>query len=394
MRRFLGLLQREFSLFFKNKVLLVLFLGAPVLYGVLIGHVYQKGKVVRMPIVVVNEDNGPMSQTFIDMLGDNESVQIAAILPNLFSSKDVALSHEATTVVYIPKGFTSGIQQNRLPELTIFVDGANTLTSNTAMMAVNVCAMTMKAGIQIQSQMKRGVPEYIATQQYEPFKTTIVKQNIRTGNYLYFMLPGVLITVLQQVLLLALALTFSSEFENNTFPDLVKRMPNVFGLIFVKIIPYMLMSVGILFLYWGFGQFYQMPLQTEFWWFALCTFLFILAVCFLGILVSAVLPSQLKATEVLMVIATPAFILSGFTWPSSLMPVWVQAIADGIPSTHYLRIFRLLFIQHGDKVHSYHAVKALAIIAFVCFVLAVIVLYLKMRKVKKAEQALAINPPS
>lgn len=391
MRRFLGLLQREFSLFFKNKVLLVLFLGAPVLYGVLIGQVYQKGKVVRMPIVVVNEDNGPMSQTFIDMLTDNESVKIAAVLPNLFSSKDVALSHEATTVVHIPKGFTSGIQQNRLPELTIFVDGANTLTSNTAMMAVNVCAMTMKAGIQIQSQMKRGVPEYIATQQYEPFKTTIVKQNIRTGNYLYFMLPGVLITVLQQVLLLALALTFSSEFENNTFPDLVKRMPNVFGLILVKILPYMLMSVGILFLYWGFGKFYQMPLYTEFWWFALCTFLFILAVCFLGILVSAVLPSQLKATEVLMVIATPAFILSGFTWPSSLMPVWIQAIADGIPSTHYLRIFRLLFIQHGDKMHSYHAVKALAIIAFVCFVLAAIVLYIKIRKVKKEERTLVVT---
>jgi ABC-2 type transport system permease protein len=102
--------------------------------------------------------------------------------------------------------------------MTVFVDGANTLTSNTAMMAVNVCASTLKAGIQIQTQMKRGVPAKIAAQQYEPFKTTFVKQNIRSGNYLYFMLPGVLITVLQQVMLLGLALSFSSEFEGNTFP--------------------------------------------------------------------------------------------------------------------------------------------------------------------------------
>lgn len=391
MRNFLGLIQREFKLFFNNKVLLVLFLGAPVMYGVLIGQVYQKGKVTQMPVVVVNEDHGPMSQTFIEMLADNESIQIVQVLPSLFSAKDVALSHEATTIVHIPKGFTSGIQQNRLPELTLFVDGANTLTSNTAMMAVNVCAMTMKAGIQIQSQMKKGVPEYIATQQYEPFKTTIIKQNIRTGNYLYFMLPGVLITVLQQVLLLALALTFAAEFENKTFAELAKRMPNAFGLIMVKIIPYMLMSVGILVLYWGFSKYYQMPLYTDFFWFALCTFVFVLAVCFMGILVSAVLPSQLKATEVLMVIATPAFIISGFTWPASLMPIWVQGLANAIPSTHYLRIFRLLFIQHGDNYHTHAALKGLSIIALVCLVLAIIVLQYKINKLKKESKMIKVE---
>lgn len=387
MKTLLELIGREFTLFYRNKVLLVLFLGAPVLYGVLIGHVYQQGKVTQMPIVVVNEDNGPMSQTFIDMLHDNESIRIAQILPSLFSSKDVALTHEATTIVHIPRDFSAGIQQNRLPELTLFVDGSNTLTSNTAMMAVNVCAMTMKAGIQIQSQMKKGVPAYIATQQYEPFKTTIVKQNIRSGNYLYFMLPGVLITVLQQVLLLALALTFSAEFEHNTFGKLVAKMPNVFGLIVVKTVPYILMSVGIIVLYWGFGKYYKMPLHADFWWFTLCTFVFILAVCFIGILVSAVLPSQLKATEVLMVIATPAFIISGFTWPSSLMPTWVQWIANAIPSTHYLRIFRLMFIQHGENYHTDKALIALSIIAFVSFILVVVVLAWKMKQVKKREQA-------
>jgi hypothetical protein len=34
-----------------------------------------------------------------------------------------------------------------------------------------------------------------------------------------------------------------------------------------------------------------------------------------------------KSDRNLMVIATPSFILSGFTWPLSQMPVWVQAIS-------------------------------------------------------------------
>lgn len=38
------LIKREFRLFNNNKVLRILFIGAPILYGVLIGNVYKKGK--------------------------------------------------------------------------------------------------------------------------------------------------------------------------------------------------------------------------------------------------------------------------------------------------------------------------------------------------------------
>ncbi|PRD55866.1 ABC transporter permease [Sphingobacterium gobiense] len=383
MKKFIELIQREFKLFFNNSVLMMLFIGAPILYGVLIGHVYQQGKVTEMPIIVVDEDNSPMSATFVDMMNDNESIKVVRMLPSLFDSKEIAIEHDATVIVHIPKGFAAGVQQKRVPAVTIFVDGSNTLTSNTAAMAVNVCAMTLKAGVQIETQMKQGVPAKIAAEQYEPFKTTMVRQNIRSGNYLYFMLPGVLIIVLQQVLLLGLALSFSSEFENGTFVELAEKIRNPVGLIFVKITPYILMSIGILILYWGFGKWYEMPLHADFWWFVLCTFVFMLAVCFIGVLVSIVLPSQLKATEILMVIATPAFILSGFTWPSSLMPAWVQLIADVIPSTHYLRIFRVMFIQHGENYHTYSDLIAMAIIAAVCFIIATVVLAVKIRKVTR-----------
>jgi ABC-2 type transport system permease protein len=133
-----------------------------------------------------------------------------------------------------------------------------------------------------------------------------------------------------------------------------------------------------------------MPLQAEFGRFVLCTFVFLLAVCFIGVLVSILLPSQLKSTEVLMVIATPAFILSGFTWPSSLMPGWVQAIANVIPSTHYLRIFRLMFIQHAENYHTDKALIALTIIMIISFILAVIILWLKIRKIKKEDKKISV----
>lgn len=383
MKKFIQLIKREFKLFFNNKVLRILFIGAPILYGVLIGAVYQKGKITDLPIIVVDQDNSPMSAKFIDMLEENESVEVAEVLPSLFGVKDKAIDLEATVIVDIPKDFASDIQQNRLPEISIFVDASNTLTSNTALMAVNVVAMTMKAGIQIESQMKKGVPEYVASQNYEPFKTTIIKQSIRSGNYLYFMLPGVLLTVFQQVLLLGLALTFAAEYENGTFTELVEKMPNAFGMLAVKIIPYLLMSVGIILMYWGFSKYYNMIIGGALGAFALSTLVFILAVCGIGVLVSIILPDQLKATEVLMVVATPSFILSGFTWPLSQMPIWVQTIADLIPLTHYLKIFRLLYLNHAGISHIYQPLISMGIIAVVCLSLSAIILFFKIRKTKK-----------
>lgn len=383
MKNFIHLIKREFRLFFNNKVLRLLFIGAPILYGVLIGAVYQKGKITDLPIIVVDQDRSPMSSKFINMLQETESIEVVAVLASLAGAKDKAIDEEATVIVDIPRGFTSDIQQNKLPEITLFVDASNTLTSNTALMAVNGVAMTLKAGIQIESQMKKGIPEYVAAQNYEPFKTTIIKQSIRSGNYLFFMLPGVLLTVFQQVLLLGLALTFASEYENGTFRELARKMPNPLGMLAVKIIPYIIMSVGILLLYWGFSKYYNMVIGGAFWAFTLSTFVFILAVCGIGVLVSIVLPNQLKATEVLMVVATPSFILSGFTWPLSQMPTWVQYIADLIPLTHYLKVFRLLYLNHADISHIYGPILSMGVIAIVCLTLSAVILHFKIKNVKR-----------
>lgn len=383
MKNFVSLIKREFQLFFQNKVLMVLFLGAPIMYGILVGSVYKKGTVTDIPIIVVDEDQSPLSRQLIDMFNENEVIYVASVLPDNFNSREEALRKEATVVVTIPKNFSSNINYNRPTELTLFVNTSNTVTSNYAMMAANICAGTLKAGIQVKSLEKKGVPAYAAAQQYEPFKTTIIKQNFRSGNYLYFMLPGVLLTVFQQVMMLGLALSFASEFENGTFKDLVSRTTNVFELLLVKITPYLLMSIFIYGLYYGFSILYRMPIEIEGFAFWGSTILFLLSVSFLGTLVSIAIPTQLKATEILMVIATPSFILSGFTWPLSQMPAWVVTIANCIPLTHYLQIFRTLVIEKGSADLILDSILGLASITLATSLLSILLLQYKIHKMKK-----------
>lgn len=381
MRHFCTLLQREFKMFWKNKVLRLLFIGAPLLYGILLGYVYGKGKVTDLSIIVVDEDRSEMSSKAIQMFEDNEVLNIAALLYDQNNLSQMAIDKEAACVVVIPKGFEKMVLTKKYPELTTIVNASNILTANYASSAVQLCLGSLKVGVQMETLRKQGTPENLISTQYEPFKTTFIKKYNRSTNYMYFLWPGVLAAVLQQVLLLGLALSFASEFENGTFKKLVKKCPSLFQLISIKIIPYMIMSGGLWILYWLFTLWFRIPLYGNLFPLTIIAGLFILVVSFMGILVSIAVPSQLKATEILMVVATPSFILSGFTWPLSQMPLWVQGVANVIPLTHFLKAFRILIIEDGTFSQTYGVIINLLIIGSICAILSYITLYFKRKKV-------------
>ncbi len=386
MKTFFELLKREFGLFWNNSVLRILFIGAPIMYGVLLGYVYSKGKVTHLPIIVVDHDQSKMSKKAVQMMEDNEVLTIAVLKADESNLSRLAIEKDAVCIVIIPEGFEKQVLTKKYPEITTIVNTANVLTANYASTALQVCLGTLKVGVQLETLRKQGVPENLLMSQYEPFKTTFIKKNNRSTNYMYFLWPGILATVLQQVLMLGLALSFASEFENHTFKFLVNKSASTLNLILVKIIPYMVMSFGIWLIYWLFTWWFNIPFYQNLGILTLVAGLFVLAVCFIGILVSILIPNQLKATEVLMVIATPSFILSGFTWPLSQMPVWVQYIASVIPLTHFLPVFRILIIENGPADLTYPYIYNLLIIAIVGFVLSYTVLYFKKKKLLKQHE--------
>lgn len=383
MKQFLSLLGREFKLFWSNKVLVLLFLGAPMMYGILIGSLYEKGIVDDLPIMVVDLDQSELSRKAITMLEDNNSLHISKILYDTNDLQNRATENNAVSVVVIPKDFEKDILLKRYPEVIGYINTANLLPANIASTAIQVSLGTLRAGIEIEALQKQGVPASIAMTQFEPFKMSFIRMNNRSTNYLYFLWPGVLATVFQQVLLLGLALSFSQEYENGTFGNLIDKTSNVFKLITVKALPYMIMSIGIWLLYVGFANWFRVPIGKNFMALSLIAGVFVFSVVSIGILVSIVLPSQLKATEVLMVVATPSFMISGFTWPLDQMPAWLQMISNSIPLTHFLKAFRILMVESGSIQQTYPAIKGMLWIGVVTGVMAIIALYIKIRKHKK-----------
>lgn len=388
MRTFIQLIKREFQLFWGNSVLRLLFIGAPVLYGILFGFVYQKGKVTDLNILVVDQDNTPLSNRLVDMLNDNEVLHVVQVKPERLNLKQDLIRLDGQAIVVIPDRFEADVLQNRSPEVNVQINLANILTANYASRSIQLVLGSLNAGLEMEALRKRGTPEYAVSEKYEAFSTNYVRLYNRSSNYMSFLWPGMLATIVQQVLLLALALSFAQEYERGTFKsELLAQTRSPLKAILVKCMPYWLMMIPMALFFWGLQQHFHVPLIPNQAGPGLLLFvLFIAASSFMGILVSILIPSQLKATEVLMVVATPSFVLSGFTWPLSQMPGWIAAVADVIPLTHFLGGYRMLLMQEGWLGAISPQLIALAVLTLIFGLLSYVALAVKMRRVsRKAE---------
>ena len=386
MKNLIQLMVRELKMLSGNGVLMAVFIGAPIFFGILLGFVYKDAKVSDLPILVVDYDRTYLSSNLIDALNDNQYLEISQVLHDQAELKSLMQQGIQNAVITIPDGFEGDIHQKRYPEISVDLNAANILTANYAARGIQHVLETSKAGIEINSLNKQGIPVNIAQKQFESFKINMNRFFNPGANYLEFLWPGILAAILQQVFLLAMALTFSREFEKNTFNELSAKAGNAFNMLMVKSIPYWLIGMLI----WGFILQFVFPyfrlsfFGVDFMALFILSALFVLSVTFIGTLVSVLIPSQLKSTEVLMIVASPSFILSGFTWPLTQMPDWVQLLAKMIPLTPFLQGFRQVFMLEGNLSTIQGSLINLGWIASISFIITISILKLKMKKIQQS----------
>jgi ABC-2 type transport system permease protein len=85
-----------------------------------------------------------------------------------------------------------------------------------------------------------------------------------------------------------------------------------------------------------------------------------------------------------MVIASPAFIISGFTWPTYAMPSFIANFTKIIPLTPYLEALKIMVVEKGSDYLTYKYFWHLFILGWVYFILGWIALKIKINMLFKA----------
>lgn len=380
MKRFLQILLHERSLLGNNTDILTVFLLAPLVYALLMGEVYRQGALYDVPVAVLDLDDSPLSAQLVEALDEHEYVRVAhtalrreEVMPLLMGGTE--------GLVVIPKGFEADVQQKRVPEVAVELNGSNLSAANYANIGIVTVLETYNAGIEMAALQKQGVPPSVARQQYQAFSVDSERYFNPTNSFLRYVWPGMLGVVLQQIFLLAVALSLAAENEGTGLGHLAGISRNPLFTLNAKLSVYW---VGGL-LYWAalravLFPFYDFPPLAHPLALLALTGLFVLGTTYLGALFSMLCPTMLSATQLGMALSMPTFILSGFTWPLHAMPQPLQQLAQAIPLTHLLSGIRKVVMQGATLQELMPELQALGLLALLAALGAHLALGFRFRK--------------
>ncbi|WP_052496145.1 ABC transporter permease [Pedobacter lusitanus] len=347
LKTFLSLTGREFRLFKNNPVMVMLFIGGPILYGIIFGAMYQKGKFTDLPVKVVDKDNSALSTRFIDMLNDMDVLKVVAVKHENVEMRTVLMNDKAMGAVIIPDGFEADILQNRHPEINAYVNNANLMTSSYVSRALLTAAGTLNAGIKIGAMQKQGLPGTVAADQYEAFHSNIFRLYNPASNYMIYSWPSYLAIILQTVTIVVMALSFTSEFEAGTFGQLCNQSKSVAMMMAIKVVPYWMISLVLAGILACFYVIFKEPFPQHIGDAAVIFCLFIAAATFMGMVASIIFKTQLRAVQFLMVLSMTVYIVSGYSWPFDQTGWAARLFAYVFPMMPFVNGYRILLLQNG-----------------------------------------------
>ncbi|NML22076.1 ABC transporter permease [Pseudoflavitalea sp. G-6-1-2] len=337
MRNFLSIVKREFKLFFADRIMLMLYLGAPVLYGFLFGYVYDKGKLTDLPIVIVDNDNSPTSAKLIDMLSETDMLELKVVRYQKDGTESYFLNQGAYAVVNIPYRFEASLMRGDYPELNTYINNSNLIPSNYVARAVMTAAGTLNV---IKTRM--------SGKKNEAFHLNLFKVYNPGSNYFYFIWPSYLAIILQSVVMVVLALSFSAEQQNKTLRTVYERGGHsVLLTMFGKLLPYLLLSALLLGIFGIYFKVFKQPFPGTLFPVLLVSFIFIASNAFIGMSAGLLFKSQLKSLQFLIILSMPVYISSGFSWPFEQGGWAAQLFSFIFPFMPFVNGLRILLIEHG-----------------------------------------------
>ena len=333
----------------KDEGVLIFFIIVPLLYPLLYSWIYNNEVVRDVPVVVVDQSHTATSREFIRMFDASPDVKVAYYCNSIPEAKSVVGHQKANGILYFPEDFERTINRGEQAHVSIYCDMSLML----AYKAIYQTSLyvSLNIGKERQKEMIGTVTvrdEELRTQPLEVAEEPIF--NV-TGGYGNAVLPGVLILILQQTLLLGIGLAAGTARENNRYQDLVPISKHhngilkiVLGKSFCYFMIYCVISAYITLAVPYIFNFTMLAAPVD-----LIRLLlpYLLSVIFFGMTLSCLVRHRENVMLLVVFTSVPFLFLTGVSWPQSSIPgVW-EGIAWLIPSTFGVRGFLRLSSMGG-----------------------------------------------
>lgn len=331
---------------FSDKGALLILIGAMIIYPLVYSVGYSKEVLTELSFAVVDLDQSNASRKYISMLDATNELQITHKLNSLKEAEDLCQKNIIKGVLLIPNDFEKEILTGKQTNVALYADGSYFLKYKTEVLATNTVNTYFNAGISIKRYMIDGQSFSQAKVAASPISVQTQILYNPASAYGSFVMPGLILVVLQQTLLIGIGILGGSFSASKMTPFLLpeeKRNKEIFPFLMGKAGAYLLISLfNVAFAVILVHHWLNFPDKNNITDILMLLFPFLVATVFLGIALSTLFRHRESAIVFMVFLSPIALFFSGISWPVSAMPDWIVSMSKILPGTTavpaYLRL--------------------------------------------------------
>lgn len=322
---------------------LVFFIVVPLLYPLLYAYLYGREVVREVPVVAVDDCRSTTSREFLRKSDATPDLRIISYCSDMEEARNLLHRHKAYGVIYIPPELDRTLEEGRQATINLYCDMSGLLYYKAMLSGCTMVSLEMNR--EIQMVRLSGMSDREKEVMTMPIGNEYVTMFNPTNGFQGFLIPAVLILVLQQTLVLGVAMMAGTEHERRRRGELVlgEEYSNPITVLGGKGLAYLLVY-GFIATYvlcvvpWLFHmpQLWKLPTLVAF------IVPFLLASIFFAISISFFVRDRESCFLLFVFVSVPLIFMSGISWPTSNMPAFWKVFAQIFPSTHGVNGFALI----------------------------------------------------
>lgn len=327
--------RHELRNIFRDEGVLVFFFLVPLAYPLLYAFIYTNEVVREVPVVVVDDCATPQSREYLRHIDATADVAVVARCRDMESARREIAARNAYGIVYMPRDFSRRLARGEQTEVSIFIDMSGMLYYKAVLTANTNVSLAMNARIKVKRAGNTTEAQDRVTEHPIAYEE-ISLYNPQNG-FAAFLIPAVLILIIQQTLLLGVGISAGTAREHNRFRELLPVNRHYTGLLrivlgksWAYLLVYLPLSVYVLGVV---PRLFSLNRIGNPWDMALFVVPYLLACIFFAMTVSVLVRQRETCIMLIVFSSVPLLFLSGVSWPgSAIAPFW-KVVSGFFPST-------------------------------------------------------------
>ena len=324
---------------FNDKMVLLIFFIAPLLYPLIFCYMYSNENLQHLPVAVVDEARCEASHRFVQKLEATPELTVAYRPATLAEARRLLEEHRVRGIFYFPRDFNTRLASLQTARIVVFADMSSFYFYKAVLAGGNAVLIDEMHTIELQRYEASGLTATEAGIQMQPVAMENVTAFNPTGGYGSFFLPALLLLVIHQTLFLGICILCGDANENarslRLIPPRLRLGRSVHRVIFGRSLCYILIYVPICLLdLWLIPHLFHLPQLGNISTLLMFLLPLLLAVVFFAMTVGNVFVQQKISPMLCFVfLSLVLFFITGMVWPQSNMPRWIYALSQLFPST-------------------------------------------------------------